>query len=163
MKKSFAYYFMLSLLFISFGMAKSDNTLELKSFSVLIPGGWRAEQTDANSVTLILNEASNEEVSITISCSPMRSNATLDNAWSRIKSVVIDKKAIISEDEDVFFNAKWKKIVVQQWICGKDVRKIIYFSIKDGNKWLIQFDSPKNTQKSNLEIFNRVKESLKAK
>ena len=163
MKKSLVYILILPLLFVTFGMAQSNHTIEVSSFTVLVPRGWTAEKSDVDSVTLTMDEAQNEEVGISVLCSPMRNDTTLNDAWKKMKSVMIDKKSIISEGEDTFFNTTWKRVEIQETICDEDIRRIICFSIKDGNKWLVQCYGPKDDQKSILKTFNRVKQSLKAK
>jgi hypothetical protein len=162
-KKVIIFTLVLASFLVLLGLAKSNNFIDLETFSVLVPDGWSAERSESNSVILTMDKTPNKEAAITISCRPMHSQTTLDDAWNKIKSIIIKGQVLLKEDEDIFFNAKWKRVEIQQSVCNEKIRKIICFTIKDGNKWLIQFDSPINDQKNNLEIFERVKHSLKIK
>lgn len=149
-----------SLCFFILGMNQAPNILQMEKFSISTPVGWNVEKKDENNVVLVMPEAKDEEISISISASTTSSALSLDETWNKMKSPMVKKKKVIYDGEQIFSKAKWKKLEMQEVVCQKDMRKVVLFTMQNGAKYLIQFGCPEDKYESMLPILNSIEQSF---
>jgi hypothetical protein len=135
----------------------------MKNFTIKTPNEWIVEKEGENKVVLIMPESKNEEIFISISVSPVYSVYSLDDAWDRMRPLMIKNEKVIREDQEIFSNTTWKKLEILKIIYGIEMHKIILFSEKNKTNCLIQFNCPKDKYEKILPLFNLVKQSFEYK
>jgi hypothetical protein len=152
---------LLSILII--GMNKAANILETDKFSTNIPDGWIVQKEDASKVVIIMPDAKNEEVFISIAASSTNSALSIDEAWAKIKPSVVKNKKITYDGEEIIHNEKWKKLEMREIVCEKEINKIILFTLRNSTKYLIQFGCPIDKLEWMMPFYASVMHSIKFK
>ena len=159
MKKLYSFLFVVFLCFFIIE-CNAGNILQMKNFTLNIPDGWVVEKRSENEITLIMPKTKNEEIFISVSVHPVHSTNSLDDAWSRMRPLMIKNKNVIREDQEMFSNTKWKKLEILEIICGIEMHKIVLFSKKNMTTCLIQFNCPKDKYEKILPLFDLFKKSF---
>ena len=135
----------------------------MKYFSFKIPDSWIVKKEGENNVVLIMPESKNEEIFISIVAGQGHSVNSLDDAWNRMRPLIIKNINVIREDQEIFSNTTWKKLEIIEIICGTEMHKAVLFSKRNKMNYLIQFNCPKDKYEKILPLFNLFKKSLVCK
>jgi hypothetical protein len=167
MRKTMNKYCIILLVFLicfsACGKDDSVKVLKMEKFSINIPDGWKVRKENDGGVLLIMPEAKNEEIFISILSTPQEGYLSLDERWNRIKPYMANNKNIVLEDQIEFSNTSWKKLVLQMFICDTEIYKTVLFTQINMTRYLIQFDCPKNKFEKTSELFNSTMLSFKYK
>jgi hypothetical protein len=163
MKKLYSIFFVALLSFLLLGMGQAGTVLQMEKFSVNVPAGWIVQKESESKVVIVMPEAKNEEISISISANPTSSTVSLDEAWNKIKPSMVAKRKVIYDGEDSFPPVTWKKLEIREVVCEKEMRKVVLFTMRNAAKYLVQFDCPEDKFGSMLPVFTAAVQSIKYK